>query len=83
MDYYGRLNLLVGGAWGDADPSVVNIQGFALPAQKLREGFLGFGKTFGFGEVQLLGDYLELADSEKVTVTLSFTAFLGSRGRAQ
>lgn len=79
IDYYGRLNMIMGGAWGDADPSVVNLQGISLPAQRLREGFLGFGKTFRFGEVQLLGDYLELADSEKVTVTLSFTAFVGAR----
>ena len=34
------------------------------------------------GEITLLGDYLKLGESEKVTVTLSFTAFLGSRGRA-
>ena len=82
LDYYGRLNLIIGGAWGTADPNVINLQpGLSLPAQDLREGFLGIGKTFSRAEVQLLGDYLKLADSEKVTVTLSITAFIGSRGR--
>jgi hypothetical protein len=82
IDYYGRLNLILGGAWGQADPNVVNLQpGLSLPAQDLREGFFGIGKTFARGEIQLLGDYLKLADSEKVSVTLSFTAFVGSRGR--
>jgi hypothetical protein len=81
LDLYGRyVNLIVGGAFGQADPSVVNQPGLTLPAQDLREGFIGIGKTFARGEVQLLGDYLKLADSEKVTVTLSFTAYVGSRG---
>jgi len=85
IDYYGQhVNLLMGGAWGDADPNVINLQpGLNLPAQKLREGFAGIGATFSRGQVQLLGDYLKLADSEKVTITLSFTAFVGSRGHAQ
>jgi hypothetical protein len=84
LDHYGdAMNFLIGGAAGDADPSVVNLQpGLTLPSQDLKEGFIGFGKTFTHGEVSLLGDYLELGDSEKVTITLSFTAFLGSRGRA-
>lgn len=82
VDYAGRLNLILGGAWGQADANVVNLQpGLSLPAQDLREGFLGIGKTFSRGEVMLLGDYLKLADSEKVTVSLSFTAYVGSRGR--
>lgn len=85
VDHYGQyLKLLVGGAVGRADPSVVNLQpGVTLPVQDLRQGFLGIGKTFARGEVLLLGDYLELEDTEKVTVTLSFTAYLGSRGRAR
>lgn len=82
IDYYGRVNLILGGAWGTADPNVINLQpGLSLPAQDLREGFFGIGKTFSRAEVQLLGDYLKLADSEKVTVTLNVTAFIGSRGR--
>jgi hypothetical protein len=82
IDYYGQyVTLMLGGASGRADPSVINLQpGLRLPAQDLKQGFVGIGKTFRRGELQLLGDYLTLADSEKVTVTLSFTAYLGSRG---
>lgn len=84
LDHYGDfMNFLIGGAMGDADPSVVNLQpGLTLPSQDLQQGFVGLGKTFSGGEITLLGDYLELGESEKITVTLSFTLFLGSRGRA-
>lgn len=83
IDHYGQyVNLLLGGAAGTADPSVVNLPvGVRLPVQDLAQGFLGIGKTFSWGEVLLLGDYLELETSEKITVTLSLTAYLGSRGR--
>jgi hypothetical protein len=85
LDHYGKhLNFLMGGAIGQADPSVVNLPvGVSLPVQDLTQGFVGIGKSFSWGEMQLLGDYLELESSEKITVTLSFTAYLGSRGRAQ
>lgn len=85
IDHYGQyFNLMAGGAFGQADPSVVNLQpGLTLPAQDTQQGFIGIGKTFARGEVLLLGDYLKLADSEKVTVILSFTSYLGSRGRAR
>ncbi len=84
LDHYGtHVNFLIGAAIGEADPSVVNLQpGLTLPSQDLEQVFAGIGKTFSGGEITLLGDFLQLGDSEKVTVTLSFTAFLGSRGRA-
>lgn len=83
LDHFGRiLHFMIGGATGTADPSVINIQpGLSLPARDLKQAFIGFGKTFSRAEVQLLGDYLELEDSEKVTVTLSFSVFIGSRAR--
>ncbi|MFL6576254.1 MAG: hypothetical protein ACJ8MR_06545 [Povalibacter sp.] len=83
VDHYGRyVNFIVGGATGQADPVVLNLQpGLTLPTNDLTEGFFGIGKSFSRGEVLLLADYLKLADSEKVTVTLSFTAYVGSRGR--
>ena len=46
----------------------------------MNQGFLGIGKIFARGELQLIGDYLELGESEKVTLTLSFTVYLGNRG---
>lgn len=79
--FWPGWNLKVGGATGQADPSVlVLVPGVTLPAVNSKQGFVGIGKTFSRGEVQLLGDYLETGESEKVTVTLSFTAYLGYRG---
>ena len=85
LDYYGKhANLMLGGASGTANPSVLVLQpGVTLPASQSKQGFVGIGKTFSRGEVLLLGDYLEVAGSEKVTITLNFTAYLGSRGRPQ
>jgi hypothetical protein len=85
IDYYGQhANLIFGGASGRADPTVLVLEpGVVLPASQSKQGFLGIGKTFKRGEVLLLGDYLEVGESEKVTVTLSFTAYIGARGRAQ
>lgn len=84
LDHYGKhVNFMIGGATGRADPSVVNLQpGLTLPSQDLNQGFIGLGKAFSGGEIQLVGDYLKLGESEKVTVTLSFTAYLGYRGPA-
>lgn len=83
IDIFGQhMKLMFGGAVGTADPTVINLQpGLSSPPRDLREGFLGVGRTFGRGEINLIGDYLEMEESEKVTVTLSFTAYLGSRGR--
>jgi hypothetical protein len=84
IDYYGEhAHFMLGGASGRANPAVLVLQpGVVLPASYSTQGFIGLGKTFSRGEVQLLGDYLEVAGSEKVTLTLSFTAYLGSRGGA-
>lgn len=84
IDYYGPVHLMFGGSTGRADPSVLVLDGgVTLPASESTTGFVGIGKTFSRGEIQLLGDYLEVGESEKVTVTLSFTAYIGSRGRVK
>lgn len=82
-DYYGkRINFLLGGSTGTANPAVlVPLPGVVLPPTHSTQGFVGIGRTFKRGEFQLLGDYLKVSDSEKITVTLTFTAFLGARGR--
>ncbi len=80
IDYFGReVNLMAGGASGSADSAVVNLPGVSLPAQDLRQVFVGIGKVFRRSEVQLIADFLDLDQSEKVTITLSFTAYVGSR----
>jgi hypothetical protein len=77
IDYYGRgFNLFIGGAGGSAAPVVLNLQpGITLPVSNLKQGFAGFGRTFSFGELQLVGDYLESGESERITVMLNFTAY--------
>jgi hypothetical protein len=83
MDYYGkRINMLLGGSTGEANPAVLVLQpGVVLPASQSNEYFLGFSKPFKRAEVQLLGDLLEVSGSKKYTVTLSVIAYLGSRGQ--
>ena len=56
-------------------------EGVVLPPSYSNEYFLGIAKPFKRAEIQLLGDLLEVAGSEKITVTLSFIAYLGSRGQ--
>jgi hypothetical protein len=81
VDHYAHsFNLLFGGAGGRASPAVVDLHtGLVLPGQTLREGFLGISKTFSRTELQLLGDYLNLSGSERITVTLSCTVHLQAR----
>jgi hypothetical protein len=81
IDYYGSfLNLKLGGAGGEANPAVLILQpGVTLPATRSKQAYVGVGKTFKRGEVQLLADYLETGEIEKTTLTLSFTAYLGAR----
>ncbi|HWK50971.1 MAG TPA: hypothetical protein VNR40_13850 [Steroidobacter sp.] len=83
FDYYGKhVNLMLGGSTGKANPAVLVLQpGVVLPASYSNQGFLGIAKPFKRCEVQLLGDYLEVSGVEKITVTLSFIAYLGSRGQ--
>lgn len=82
IDYYGtHVNLKAGGATGEASPAVLVLQpDISLPPTQTRQGYVGIGKTFKHWEVLLVGDYLETGEAEKVTLTLSFTAFLGARG---
>lgn len=81
VDYYGpNFNVLAGGGAGQADPAVVNLQGgTTLPGRTIKQVFLGTAKPFGRAEWMLVGDYLDLAGSERVTLTLSCTIHLRAR----
>ena len=85
LDHYGKsFNFIVGGAGGKATPAVVNIQtGVVSPGLTLREAFVGVSKPFSNVDLTLLGDYLDLADTERVTVTLNFIVHLHGRGGAK
>ncbi len=85
LDHYGKtFNFIAGGAGGQASPAVVDIQtGVSSPGLTLREGFIGVSKPFSRVDLTLLGDYLKLADTERVTVTLNCIVHLRGRGSAK
>lgn len=84
LDRYGKtFNLIAGGATGRASPAVVNLQtGLRTPGRTMHEGFLGVTWPLARVELTLLGDYLKISDTERVTLTLSSTIHL-HRGRAR
>lgn len=79
VDFYpGSVHLIAGGVIGKADSVVVNLNpGERVPARTLHQGFVGFSRMFGRTEILLLGDYLKLGSSERVTGTLNMTLHLG------
>ncbi|MGQ0833748.1 MAG: hypothetical protein ACT4O5_02310 [Gammaproteobacteria bacterium] len=85
MDYYGKgLNFLAGGAVGQAAPAVFNLQtGVTTPGPTLKQVFLGFAKPYSRAELTLVGDYLDVADSERVTLSLSCIVHLRARGASK
>jgi len=78
IDRFGRVvNLIAGGAAGHVAPAVVNIQTGALgPAPQYREGYVGFTRKFTRVDLGLLGDYLTLSGTKRVTLTLTCTVHL-------
>ena len=85
IDRYSKaVNLIVGGATGKASPAVLDLQtGITTPGLTLHEYFAGVGRTFSRADVTLLADYLKLADTERVTLTLNCTVRLGRAGAAR
>lgn len=84
IDRFGRVvNFVAGAAAGHVAPAVVNIQTGALgPAPQYREGYAGFTRKFTRLDVGLLGDYLTLSGTRRVTLTLTFTVHLDRAGGA-
>jgi len=82
IDRFGRVvNLVAGAAGGHVAPPIVNIQTGALgPAPQYREGYVGFTREFPRVDVGLLGDYLTLSGTRRVTLTLTFTVHLDRGG---
>jgi len=78
LDYYGSAaHFILGGAAGPASTVVLNLPpGFNFPSRNLREGFIGFSHAFKRTEILVLGDYLKIGDSKRLTLTLSYTLHL-------
>lgn len=84
-DYFGdRFRLLFGAAFGEAAPSVVNLQpGLAVPdGSSLRQFFAGVSKPLERGELLAVADHLQLAGSERTTVTISYAIPLRREARS-
>jgi hypothetical protein len=82
LDYSGtHFSWLIGGAYGPTSPIVLNFIGGQQTAfaRKLKEGFVGAGKTFGPTDWLLIGDYQDLEGFKRTTVTLNCTLHLGRR----
>lgn len=82
IDRFGRVvNLFAGGATGHVAPPVVNIQTGALgAAPQYHEGYVGFTRRFTRFDLGLLGDYLDLAGTRRITGTLTITVHLDRKG---
>jgi hypothetical protein len=81
LDYYGNTyNLIFGGTGGKASPDIVDLHGVVTTGLTLREGFAGIGRPFGRTDLLLLGDYIKLGQTERITVTLNATLHLRERG---
>jgi hypothetical protein len=81
LDYVGPgFSWLIGAAYGPVAPIVLNIVGgqTAGSVRKVKEGFVGAGKTFGRTDWQLIGDYQDLEGFKRTTITLNCTVHLGS-----
>jgi hypothetical protein len=81
IDFFGaRTSFLAGAAVGKAAPAVLNLQtGIEGPAPTLKQVFVGFARPYSRTNLQLVADYLKLANSERIT--LSLTCTLPLRGR--
>jgi hypothetical protein len=76
-DYYGKqLNLIAGGATGQATPVVFNFQGLPIPGLQSREGYIGVTKPFSRMDLTLMADYLKLGDFKRKQLSLNGTVFL-------
>lgn len=84
VDFIGaRAGFLAGVAYGQSVPVVVNLESGLQEPQavlKLKEAFLGASKSFSRVDVQLIADYLELANVKRTTLTVIFTIPLRWQG---
>ena len=86
MDYTGvSFNAMAGLAGGPAAPAVIfSGPGVNLvaPGPRLREGFVGIGKTFGRADWLLLGDYQDVSGTRRTTITVNCTVHLHAPAQA-
>jgi hypothetical protein len=76
-----RINPLIGIAYGQAAPPVVDLQTglVLLPGLTLREGYGGvsFSVPSWHGDVSVIGDYIDLAGNRRAMLTINYMRWLG------
>ena len=85
LDHVGpHFSWLVGVAYGPVAPIVLGVIGGQTvgSVRKVKEGFLGAGKSFGRTDWQLIGDYQDLEGFKRTTITLNCTVHLGTHKAA-
>jgi hypothetical protein len=85
VDHYGKsFNFLLGAAGGKASPALVDLRtGVTTPGLTLKQAFVGFSKPFARTDLTIVGDYLNLADTERVTLSVNCVFHLRGRGGAR
>jgi hypothetical protein len=84
VDVYGKpLNWLAGGAYGQGAPAVFNLQTDLIEpgSGRLKEAFIGVGKSFRSSDLTVVADYLDLSGTRRVTLTVNYIFDLGAAGR--
>ncbi len=79
--YFRPVNVLFGGAWGQAAPSVLGF-GFVLPPRQLHEEYVGLSHTLQprRSELTLIADYQDLGGTHRATLTLNYIFHLRQKG---
>jgi len=84
IDWFGgHVNVLAGGAYGQASPVVLNLQsGIVSPGSRLREGYAGLSKPLARfrSELSLVADYLDISGVRRATLTLAYVFHPGAAG---
>jgi hypothetical protein len=85
-DISSSFKPLAGIAFGQAAPQIVDLQtGLVLPGRMLKEGYAGVSipLTSWRGELMVLADYVDLAGSRRVMVTLNYVFQIGQARATQ
>jgi len=83
VDVYGKpLNWLAGGAYGQGAPAVFNLQSDLIEpgSGRLKEVFLGAGKSFARSDLTVVADYLDISGTRRVTLTVNYIFDLRATG---
>jgi hypothetical protein len=80
--YRAKLNYLAGVSFGQASPAILGL-GFHLPAQTLKEAYVGATKPFPRwrGDLSLVADYQDLRGSPRFALTLNYIFHFGHNGK--